>query len=377
MAGLQYRKGHKLNPIVEKTKTLFPRINFPTHHIFMKALFRYYSTRGVDITRADIVKLSQLMGDDFVSLVNLVENIEEDDNSSKFLNLCLKIKISAKKLNGNELFSDKNISEIDQAINAFSDVFQREKLELEDQKERLKALKNKKATEKMKEVFRSIEKEKLRFSDFPEFEIKGIKIGSHAAKILIRLQRGAANEREFLWLDEKGFNNEEVTRAFYSNRAKNHLSCWKKSNTPWSLVNAIADYRRSKYPQEVLGIIESSYPFKFAKGNKKLNSALLTTSGGVYRDLCQYETSLKFGSEANILTPSDFRPCTLLGASNMLFGNISEGFEWYQKAVELGFEPENYDHEFRAVYMRCNQQIQKELKDELLAKGYGFAWLTS
>jgi hypothetical protein len=121
--------------------------------------------------------------------------------------------------------------------------------------------------------------------------------------------------------------------------------------------------------------VKSNYPFKFSRGNKKLNSALLTTSGGVYRDLSQYTDSLKLGSEANTLTPSDFRPCTLIGASNILLGNVSEGYEWYQKAIERGFKPDSYDNELRSVYMRCSKKIKEELRVDLKAKGYSYSWL--
>lgn len=364
-----------MNPIVKKAKTLFPKSNFPIHHTFMEILFRYFST---EVSSSDIGKLSLLMGKDYVCLLYLVEHLEENDNSNEFFNFCLKMKVNAKTLKATtgEEFSNDKLPKITEAIEIYSAAFDQQELVLQQEAERLKAVEKQELANRIKEKFRLQETQYLKnFCDFPEFGINRIKVGSHAAKILIRLQRGAINEQDFLWLEDKGFNNEDVTQAFYINRAKSHLAQWKSSNKPWSLVNAIADYRKGKSSQEVLGVVKSNYPFKFSKGNKKLNSALLTTSGGVFRDLSQYKESLKLGSEANILTPSDFRPCTLIGASNILLGNVSEGYEWYQKAIERGFKPDSYDNELRSVYMRCSKQIQKELKIDLLGKGYSFSWL--
>ena len=346
----------------------------------MEVLFRYYSTDTTDVSSSDIGKLSLLMGKEFICLLYLVEHLDENDNSNEFFSLCLKMKVNAKKLkatNGAELITDE-LPKITEAIEIYSVAFEQEKLALLQEAERLKSVERAELAKRVQENFRLQEAKYLKtFCDFPEFGINRIKIGSHAAKILKRLQGGVINEQDFIWLDEKGFNNESVTKAFYINRAKSHLAQWKISNKPWNLVNAIADYRKAKSSQEVLGFVISNYPFKFSRVNKKLNSALLTTSGGVYRDLNQYAESLKLGSEANTLTPSDFRPCTLIGASNILLGNVSEGYEWYQKAKERGFKPDSYDNELRSVYMRCSKQIQKELRIDLLGKGYSYSWLAS
>jgi len=353
----------------------------------MEVLFRYYSTDTTDVSSSDIGKLSLLMGKEFISLVYLVEHLEENDNSHEFFNLCLKVKVNAKKLkvyNGCELSTEKDLPAIAEAINIYSIAFEQEKAALKKEAERLKAIEKEELAKSVREKFRLIEIERIEkkeqyfkmFCDFPQFGINRIKVGSHAAKILSALQSGVANEQDFIWLEEKDFNNEEVTQKFYLNRAKLHLLQWKKTSKPWSLVNAIADFRKSKSSGDVIDTIQSNYPFKFSKGNKKLNSALLTTSGGVYRDLYQYDESLKLGSEANVLAPSDYRPCTLIGASNILLGNVNEGYEWYQKAIERGFKPENYDNELRSVYIRCSKKIKKELKNDLLAKGYNYSWLT-
>ncbi|MFT6902827.1 MAG: hypothetical protein ACJAXS_003046 [Colwellia sp.] len=77
--------------------------------------------------------------------------------------------------------------------------------------------------------------------------------------------------------------------------------------------------------------------------------------------MCQYTESLKLGSEAHVLAPYEYRPCTLIGASNILLGNVSEGYKWYQKAIEPGFKPDNYGNELCSVFMRCSEKNKERV----------------
>lgn len=376
-----------MNSTIKKAKTLFPRNNYPIHHIFMETLYSYRSTENPDTTHAEITELSCLLGEEFVELVDLVE---KDNNSNEFFTLCLKLKVKAKKLKsktGEEFPADSNSNKQSGTLAVYIAAFEKKELNLQIEAERLEAIEREKSERKVAERFEALsqerEKEKSqylkRFCDFPELEIFRIRRGSSVAEILTRLQNNNASEQDFFWLKEKGFSSSQITQAhhkFYLKRGKAHLAKWKVNNKPWSLVNAIADYRKGHSSQEILEVVESNYPFKFSGGNKQLNSALLTTAGGVYRDLWRYNESIKLGTEANLLTPNDFRPCTLLGASNMLLGNISEGHLWYEKAIERGFKPESHDSELRAIYFRSSDKIKKELKSSLLAKGYKYSWLT-
>lgn len=368
----------KMESTVKKAKTLFPQTQFPIHHIFMEVLYRYCSTEGGYIIRSDMENLSQAMGIEFVRLFDL---INKRDNH-EFFNLCLKLKIVAKKtkaLTKQEFSLNTELSEISAAISPYILAFKHEEQEIKREEERIKALNHEKRALKQEEQRAKEKSHYLKhFCDFPEFGIHKIKKASFAAKTLIRLQKKEATEPDFLWLREKGFDTEETAQAFldfFFERACTRLQYWQKTNKPWNLVNAIADFRRSESSEHVLEIIQSNYPFKFTKGNKQLNSALLTTSGGVYRDLGHYDESLKLGKEAIELTPDDFRPCTLVGASNMLLGNINEGHLWYEKAIERGFKTQSYENELRSIYMRSNNQIKEELQTSLLAKGFNYPWI--
>ena len=383
---MQRKEGIELSSIVKKAKALFPKNNFPIHHIFMEVLYRYCTPEKTDITRPQITQIAKMMGSEFVSLV---EKIDAGDSSHEIFDLSLKLKVRAKKLKstiGEEFSAEQNSVELSDTIEIYKAAFEKEEHSLKQEVEMLKANAIEKSKQKVEKLFKQMEqdraKEKIqylkRFRDFPEFDITRIKIGSYAAKILTKLQNCVAEEQDFFWLESKGFATTQVTEArhkFYLTRAKEHLTKWQSDNVPWSLVNAIADFRKGNSLQEILGEIESNYPFEFSKNNKKLNAALLTTAGGAYRDLHRYNDAIKLGEEANKLVPNEYRPCTLIGASNILLGNISEGHAWYEKAIERGFKPESYENELRSIYFRSSQRIQQELKVDLIARGSNYSWL--
>ncbi len=103
---------------------------------------------------------------------------------------------------------------------------------------------------------------------------------------------------------------------------------------------------------------------------------MLTTGGGALRDLRQRAEAVQFGSEAHLLTPEDFRPCTLLGAVHIEMGEIIIGAEWYEKAEARGANREMIDRELESI-LRASQQNQRvQIKKAL--KGYDvsrYDWL--
>jgi hypothetical protein len=70
---LRHKEGIELSSIVEKARTLFPKNNFPIHHIFMEVLYRYCTPEKTDITRPQITQLAKMMGSEFVSLVEKID----------------------------------------------------------------------------------------------------------------------------------------------------------------------------------------------------------------------------------------------------------------------------------------------------------------
>ena len=97
-----------------------------------------------------------------------------------------------------------------------------------------------------------------------------------------------------------------------------------------------------------------------------LKSALLTTHGGVKRDLQQRDDALSFGEKAHLLTPKDFRPCTLLGAVHWELGNYDLGKSWYDKAEERGASKKSVDDDLRRIILLSEKPKQLEMCNFLL-----------
>ncbi|WP_413698841.1 hypothetical protein ACLKMH_14750 [Psychromonas sp. KJ10-10] len=141
------------------------------------------------------------------------------------------------------------------------------------------------------------------------------------------------------------------------------------------MVNASATYRKLERANSIKPTLDDLYPFKFANSNDKLKSALLTTYGGVCRDIKDFRHSLALGHEAHEVTPLNFRPCTLLGAVYLSTGEFTLGHEWYQKAKERGFSQEAYDNDIRSIYKRASDEMKKQLKQNLIETGHRYKWL--
>lgn len=197
-------------------------------------------------------------------------------------------------------------------------------------------------------------------ADFPEL-----------MEILRKVDMGSRlSEDEVVWLCKYGDRNyecyftRELKEGYHRNEADFHAAEFKKNKDPWSAVNASKHYRKcgkAITAESILVTIEVSR-YK----NPKLQSALCTTHGAVKRDLNKFDEALAFGARAHLLTPRDFRPCTLLGAVNMEIGMHDLGRAWYDKAVERGFTEEAVDKDLRSIFKHLEKTKQGELREFLL-----------
>ncbi len=156
----------------------------------------------------------------------------------------------------------------------------------------------------------------------------------------------------------------ELREGFHKNEAEYNASEFKKNKDPWYAVNASSHYRKcgeAKTADSILTTIDASL-----LKNLKLKSALYTTHGGVKRDLAKWDDALSLGEQAHLLTPHDFRPCTLLGAVNIEIGHYDLGLSWYEKAAKRGYSEKSVDNELRGIYMRSAKPQQKALRKYLL-----------
>ncbi len=187
-------------------------------------------------------------------------------------------------------------------------------------------------------------------------------------KILRRVDnRVRLSEDEVVWLKTEGkdYCTPALRKRYHRNEADYYAGEFEKSKDHWFAVNASSHYRKcgeSKTADTMLSMIHLS-----GLKNVKLKSAICTTHGGAKRDLGKLDDALSLGEQAHLLTPQDFRPCTLLGAVNYEIGNHELGRTWYEKAVERGFTEESVDDELRSIFMRAEKTKKIDLCNHLLA----------
>lgn len=185
--------------------------------------------------------------------------------------------------------------------------------------------------------------------------------------ILRRVDSGQRlTDDDFLWLKIDGdcYFTPKLREKYHSNEAEFYANDFRANKNPWSAVNASGNYRKcnkSSTANELLNSLNVD-----SSKDLHLRSAVLTTHGGVKRDLGDWDTALKFGDQAHKLTPKDFRPCTLLGAVNMEIGNYALGQSWYQKAVERGASEKNVDADIRRIILRAEKPKQIEMCRHLI-----------
>jgi len=189
--------------------------------------------------------------------------------------------------------------------------------------------------------------------------------------ILHRVDNGVRiSEEEVVWLltepeeCDTPYFTQELREGFHRNEAKFYVGEFEKSKDPWAAVNASSHFRKCNQPrtaESMLSTIDMS-----GLKDRKLKSALCTTLGGVKRDLKKWDEAISLGEQAHLLTPMDFRPCTLMGAVNMEIGNYLLGQSWYKKAVERGASEKSVDDDLRGIFMRADKSKQEALRNYLL-----------
>ncbi|OKY74883.1 MAG: hypothetical protein BM485_11665 [Desulfobulbaceae bacterium DB1] len=184
-------------------------------------------------------------------------------------------------------------------------------------------------------------------------------------------------QEDLVWLTEKhddyDYYTEELRERFHENEAVFYACEFEKSKDPWTAVNASSHYRKCGQARTADSMLKTIIISRLK--NIKLKSAVFTTHGAVKRDMRQYDEALTLGDKAHLLTPKDFRPCTLLGAVNMEIGNHNLGESWYKKAVELGANEKSVDDDLRSIFMRAESSKREELRAYLLKKDpFRYSW---
>lgn len=187
-------------------------------------------------------------------------------------------------------------------------------------------------------------------------------------------QRLKAEDVAWLKTEADDCWTDALQKAFHALEAEALTRAWQTSGDPWDAVNASAHWRKADRPEEALRLTEAA---RAQIGpNPKISSALATTRGGAMRDLRRLDDAKTLAGEANRLMPSDYRPCTLLGAVHIELGDLQAGREWYAKAESLGASRQAIDNELRGLLMRSSTKEQQRIREYLLQHDpQRFAWL--
>lgn len=195
-------------------------------------------------------------------------------------------------------------------------------------------------------------------------------------RILEQLEADVALDAEtYLWLTTAGerYFTVPVRRAYHRGHALRCAAEFKRSSDPWSAVNASGHYRKCDMASDALELLEHVDMARLI--HPKIKSALLTTRGGVKRDLGQQHEAASLGEQAHALTPMDFRPCTLLGAVHMELGNFGIANDWYAKALERGATERSIDSELKSIFAKATTSKRDSLRAFLLNQDpVRFAW---
>lgn len=187
-------------------------------------------------------------------------------------------------------------------------------------------------------------------------------------------QRLKAEDVAWLKTEADDCWTDALQKAFHALEAEALTKAWEASGDPWDAVTASAHWRKADEPEQALRLTEAA---RAQIGpNPKLHSALATTRGGAMRDLRRLDEAKALASEAHGLTPSDYRPCTLLGAVHIELGDHQAGREWYAKAESLGASRQAIDNELRGLLVRSSIEEQQRIRESLLGQDpERFSWL--
>ncbi|MEM6229657.1 hypothetical protein [Shewanella scandinavica] len=360
-----------------QARALFPENLYPQYRLFIEFLIQQATNAPLRISSKEMKSLSSAFGAEELAAFTNLSNLNTVEDKLKHITFSgLQLKISAKKRlkdTGCELSKIADISVITEITKQYQsklDAIEAKKnQDLEAQRQAIE-------TERLRALSEAESIRKKKFSDFPEFGIKNILKNSPIEKILQKLLRRPICVDEKKLLDNQNISNELIEKKYHLQLAHQHYQNWKQKNMPWELVNASAAYRKGGELKKIRKTLNEQYPFAHSGKDKKLKSALLTTFGGVCRDQEDFTRGIELGHEAHKVTPLNFRPCTLLGAIYLSTVEFDLGHEWYGKAKDRGFTQNAYDNDIKSVYFRASDEIKSRLKQNLIATGHKYDWLS-
>ncbi len=183
-------------------------------------------------------------------------------------------------------------------------------------------------------------------------------------------------KEELAWLSTEGRKHftPQLKAAYHRLEADYHADQFRRTRDPRQAINASARYRKCNRSEIALELLDSIASDRLK--DPKVKSAVLTTRGGVMRDLGRRPEALQAGEKAHELQPSDYRPCTLLGAVHMEMHEFQRGHEWYERARVRGAPEQGIDSELRRIFQQMDSSGREAMKRFLLADdAQRYRWL--
>ncbi|MEC5387738.1 hypothetical protein VVD49_18540 [Uliginosibacterium sp. H3] len=186
------------------------------------------------------------------------------------------------------------------------------------------------------------------------------------------------SKEQLAWLgtEARDHFSQKLRETYHALEAESHADAFRRTQDPRSAINASGHYRKANQSASALGLLDRVTPSRLK--DAKTRSAFLTTRGGAMRDLERRAEAILLAEEAHALMPSNYRPCTLLGAVYMEQRDFALGHEWYAKARQLGAPEQGIDSELRSIFRQLDSAGREAMKRYLLgedAQRYG--WLRS
>jgi hypothetical protein len=177
--------------------------------------------------------------------------------------------------------------------------------------------------------------------------------------VLTKLDIGYELETsEIAWMEEE---------CLYRPLATYFYRRYRRLTDPWELARACKYLRKAALPRKALEVIDSHL-----KGSNAwpaaAHSAILTSRGGAFRDIGDFQSGKTNALQAVQLSPKSPHPHNLLGALYLTEGLIAEGERHFDMAAELGGNESHRDREYHTIMTSTTDNVRHQIADYLLSK---------
>lgn len=177
------------------------------------------------------------------------------------------------------------------------------------------------------------------------------------------------SEQDHIWIEVENlfYPDKKIFISHHRIEASHYEEEFKRTKGYWNIVNASAHWRKANQPESALKQTNNLQQLRSLK-EAKLRSALFTTRGGALRDLERLGDAEKCALEAISHFANSHNPYTLMGALCYDTGRYGEGYEWFEKAIQRGANPNDQDSEIKRILKKKKGKERQQIIDHLFEK---------